>query len=234
MTTQSLKSQKGFSLIELAVVLVIIGILVGSFLGTLGARIENTRRADAQVQLEEIKTVLYGYAVSQTPPRLPCPDTDNDGLEDAPCAAATTIGNLPWTTLGIDRLDPWSSTWSYWVAGPYSVGFTLTTSAAGTGQIDRTTTAASMISNNVAAVVMSHGRNQYGAIDLNNQAMPAVPAGAAYDDERENVDTDAVAPVLFISRVVTGETSPQVYDDMIVWISEFELKGKMIQAGKLP
>ncbi|MBT8440724.1 MAG: type II secretion system GspH family protein, partial [Gammaproteobacteria bacterium] len=69
------KHQSGFSLIELAVVLVIVGILLGSILGTVGARIDNTRRAETQDALDKIKLSLYGFALSQSPVRLPCPDT---------------------------------------------------------------------------------------------------------------------------------------------------------------
>lgn len=232
------RHQEGFTLIELAIVLVIIGILIGSFLGTLGARIDNTRRAETRDALDKIKLSLYGFAISQVPARLPCPDTDNDGLEDivgASCSTLTSPGNLPWATLGISRGDAWASTYSYWVADEYSstVGFTLATDATGVGQIDDNT-GGNLVSNNVAAVILSHGKNLYGSIDVYNNARPVVPAGASYDNERENLDTDAAAPVLFISRPVAGEAAATAYDDILTWIPEFELKGRMVQAGALP
>ncbi len=231
-------SQKGFSLIELAVVLVIIGILIGSFIGTFGSRIDNTRRIETKDALHDIRTTLYGYAMSQSPVRLPCPDTDNDGIENVTagqCDALTTHGNLPWATLGIARGDAWASTYSYWVADEYSntAGFNLTTDASGVGQIEDSS-GGNVISNNVAAVIFSHGKNQYGSIGVENAARPAVPVGAAYDDERENQDTDAAAPVLFISRPVTGPDAAVVFDDILAWISEYELKGRMVQSGTLP
>jgi prepilin-type N-terminal cleavage/methylation domain-containing protein len=229
--------EKGFSLIELAVVLVIIGILIGSFIGTLGSRIDSTRRIETKAALDDIRTTLYGYAMSQSPVRLPCPDIDNDGVEDVTagqCDVLTTHGNLPWATLGIARGDAWSSTYSYWVADKYSntAGFNLTTDATGDGQIEDGS--GNVISNNVAVVIFSHGKNQYGSIGLDDSARPAVPAGAAYNDERENQDTDAVAPVLFISRPVTDVSAPVIFDDILAWISEYELKGRMVQAGVLP
>jgi prepilin-type N-terminal cleavage/methylation domain-containing protein len=234
----SFHQQGGFTLIELAIVLVIIGVLVGSFLGTLGARIDSSRRAETQEALDKIKLSLYGFAMSQSPVRLPCPDTDNDGIEDrvgANCAALTTPGNLPWATLGINRGDAWGSTFSYWVADEYSntAGFDLTTDATGVAQVDDSI-GGNLLSNNVAAVIISHGKNLYGSIDLNNNARAGVPVGTAYDDERENLDNDAAAPVLFISRPVASEEASTAYDDILVWLPEFELKGRMVQAGVLP
>lgn len=230
--------QQGFSLIELAVVLVIIGILIGSFIGTLGSRIDSARMVETRNALEDIRTALYGYAMSQSPVRLPCPDTNNDGLENVTagqCDALTTHGNLPWATLGIERGDAWLSTYSYWVADNYSnaAGFDLTADASAIARIEDSA-GGNLISNNVAAVIFSHGKNQYGSVGLDDVARSAVPAGAQYNDERENQDVDAVAPVLFISRPVTGENAPVIFDDIVVWISEYELKGRMVQAGALP
>ena len=240
-------SQAGFSLIELAIVLVIIGILVSGFIGTLGSRIDTTRQIETKEKLETIKVSLYGFAMAKLNPiaavRLPCPDVTNDGVEDfnplnpTQCAVLTTYGNLPWATLGIERGDAWSSTYSYWVADEYSntAGFNLSTDASinPTGQI-RTATAGNVISSNVAAVIFSHGKNQLGSIGLDNVARTAVPAGAQYADERENTDIDAAPPVLFINRSVTGDDAPIIYDDILKWISEYELKGRMAQAGALP
>lgn len=242
-------SQAGFSLIELAVVLFIIGILVSGFIGTLGSRIDTSRQIETKEALATIKMSLYGFAMAKLNPigivRLPCPDINNDGVEDfnpldlTQCAVLTTYGNLPWVTLGIERGDAWSSTYSYWVADQYSntAGFSLATDASGTAQIRAAAPAGNVISSNVAAVIFSHGKNQYGSIGMDNNVRADVPANTPdsnYDDERENQDTDAAAPVLFISRPVTGEDAPIVYDDMLTWISEYELKGRMAQAGALP
>lgn len=235
--------QSGFTLVEMAVVLVIIGILVGSFIGTISSRIDTTRLFETRDAMDDIRTVLYGYAMSQSPVRLPCPDFNNDGLEDfdvsgTDCFSYTQPGNLPWLTLGVARGDAWSSTYSYWVAKEYANkgGFDLAADAFGVARIEESL-GGDKLSNNVAAVVYSHGKNQYGSIGVDNKPRSVVPAntpGIDYDHERENGDTDLVAPVLFISRPVTVETAAIVFDDIVIWISEYELKGKMVQAGALP
>ena len=66
-----MKKQRGFTLVEIAIVLVIVGILIGGFMMPLGIQIENKRRVDATRQIEQIKEALFGFAMAQG--RLPCP-----------------------------------------------------------------------------------------------------------------------------------------------------------------
>jgi len=122
--------QRGFTLVELAVVIVIIALVIGSILVPLGTQVEQRRIAEAQKQLEEIKEALVGYALAQTAPFLPCPDrangatttglngvinSANDGIEDVATTGACEDreGNLPWATLGIASADPWGNRYRY-------------------------------------------------------------------------------------------------------------------------
>ena len=54
---------QGFTLIELAMVLFIMGLLLSSFLAPLAARVEQRERDETEIQLEEIKDVLFGYVI---------------------------------------------------------------------------------------------------------------------------------------------------------------------------
>ena len=47
--------QEGFTLIELAIVLFILGLLLGTILPPLAAQFEQKRREETQAQLDEIK-----------------------------------------------------------------------------------------------------------------------------------------------------------------------------------
>jgi len=97
--------QRGFTLIEMAIVLVIITILIGGLAVPLSAQIQARRIAETKKTLEEVREAIFGFALSKsilvdhdssldTPDKnhtyFPCPDlvsgdppgdADDDGLE---------------------------------------------------------------------------------------------------------------------------------------------------------
>jgi len=255
MRTAMQHRQSGFTLIELAIVLVIIGVLIGSFIGTLGSRIDTTRRAEAQADLEIIKTALLGYAMSSGGPFLPCPCTADCDLDTAnpagvenrnvltgTCTAgagAGYLGYLPWGTLGLKPSDSWNTLYRYWVDPDFSddgtgAGSVFDLADAGSGRI-RTRSpdglATPLVANNVVAVVFTHGKNAFGGLSVDGIARSAIPA--ANIDETENNDTNS----LFISRSPTpagATTAGGEYDDIVLWISDYEIKARMAEIGMLP
>jgi len=70
--------QRGLTLIEMAVVLMILGFIVAGLLGPVDTQLEARDRRETLAQLERARDALYGYAVTRG--RLPCPDSDGDGL----------------------------------------------------------------------------------------------------------------------------------------------------------
>jgi hypothetical protein len=88
-------------------------------------RDKNTAAAFASV-----KQALIGWSVQRTPSvplpnarpgELPCPDMNNDGLEDGTCVAGA-IGRVPWKTLGIpEPKDAAGETLWYAIAGPFRI-----------------------------------------------------------------------------------------------------------------
>jgi prepilin-type N-terminal cleavage/methylation domain-containing protein len=241
------KKQKGFTLVELAIVLVIIGVLLGSFIGSLASRIEITRYNDTKDELEDIKASLIAHAFSMGPGNgfLPCPDapddmdadgiSDGDGEAEAACTAAagTDAGSIPWVTLGLGAADSWNNRYDYWVDDTFSQPFILTTGSSGrvnTRSNDGTTTP--LLANNIVAVIYSRGKNGLGSVGVDGSFKSPIPL-TGHPDELENQDGDGV----FVSRSPTyGDDTTDVgtFDDIVVWISEYELKAKMVEAGALP
>ena len=229
--------QKGFTLIELAIVLVIVGVLLGGFIGSLASRIETTRYDETRGELEDIKAVLIAHAFSVSGPYLPCPDSDGDGEAELTCAAAgEDTGGLPWVTLGLGAADAWNNRYEYWVKKTFSDSatvFGLSTSANGrieTRSNDGTTL--KLVADNIVAVILSRGKNGLGAVGADGSLRAAVPV-TGHVDEEENENGDRT----FISRSPTYEddtTDVETFDDIVVWISEYELKAKMVETGVLP
>ncbi len=114
----------GFTLIEMAVVLLIVGLLVAGLLGPLETQLEARDRRQTLADLQQIADALYGFALTHG--RLPCPDADGDGRADpafdpadpasAQCAGAA--GQLPWVELGTAIGDAWGNRFDYAVSAP--------------------------------------------------------------------------------------------------------------------
>ncbi len=202
------ESSSGFSMIEMAMVLVVFSLVMGGLLGPLSAQYEQRRRAKTMAAQQEILQALYGFAMSQTTPRLPCPDADGDGLENRPCGSSgVAVGELPWATLGVARDDAWGNAWGYGVSRPLTGAVTLT--SAGGVDIQNADPSVAAV-NNMAAVVISGAR-------------------LAYPLEQENRDGDKD----FIQGDYS-EKSTHEFDDLVVWISPNILKDRLVKAGKLP
>ena len=119
--------QQGYSLVELAVVMLIVALLIGGLLLPLSAQQEIRSRQETERILANAREVLLGFAALNE--RLPCPATENsNGREtfcstnDYPCSAIVEVytydsatnngtcfnyykGFLPAVTLGIQPID---------------------------------------------------------------------------------------------------------------------------------
>ena len=99
------RTAAGFSLVEMAVVLVIVGLLLGSLMMPLSAQMENQRRETTAAGVAEVGEALLGFAAVYR--RLPCPDTDGDGVLDG---IEVALGNDPNNALDFPTL-PLTLTW---------------------------------------------------------------------------------------------------------------------------
>lgn len=97
-----LARQQGAGLIEAMLVTLLVGSALAAGFVWLQIDSEREQLREQRRSLTEAERALETFAMMQH--RLPCPDTDGDGLEDqnsSGCAAANAKGGLPWQTLGI-------------------------------------------------------------------------------------------------------------------------------------
>lgn len=104
--------QSGFTLTELAIVLLIVGLLIGGMLMPLGAQDDLRRNAETRKTLDDIQEALLGFAAANG--RLPCPATaTTKGIEDPAGGGDCDVnvgtnsygGFVPAATLGITRTN---------------------------------------------------------------------------------------------------------------------------------
>ena len=137
--THRIRVQLGFNLAELAVVLVIVGILLAGALIPLATQLEVKSIADTQRGIEQVKEAIFGF--TQSNGRVPCPATPtiatgvtNAGVEQmSGNNCATTYGVVPWVTLGITETDAWGRRYSYWVDNAFGDAIASNTTQ-GSGQ----------------------------------------------------------------------------------------------------
>ena len=239
-------SVRGFTLVEMALVLLIMGLILGSGLTLLGAQIERQKAQDTRQALEDARDALVGFAVANG--RLPSsrfprmavavPASTTPRMACATDAACT--GLLPWATLGVRKLDGWNRIFRYSVTPAFAnAPFLLTTLSSKVGQT-RTVAGALIVSAaSVPAVVFSHGKTSFGTTE-GGVAIPNESVGATNIDEiSNNTGTVGAQPAgtHFIQRTPGESTLAAVggeFDDIVIWLSPNILFSRMVQAGKLP
>ena len=260
----------GFTLLEMTIVVFVIGLLTAGLIGPVQVQLEARDRHKTLDYMNQASEALYGFALTQR--RLPCPDTDGDGMANPPFTIGTggactkEAGFLPWAELGVAPADAWGNRLTYrvrekqftWPAqnsacdgndaataefdlcaqGNIAIA-TRGDNAATNGNTESKFAFPAATADNVAAVLISHGRNGHGAMGADGVARGPVPA--ENDDEEENVDDDAT----FVSRAYTSaqdgcadnddESLPLCeFDDLVVPISRALLNARMVSAGQLP
>ena len=218
------KSNQGFTLVELAIVVVIIGLLLATFLTPLSALTALRNNSETRTDLNEIREALIGYALSHRAedtgrPYLPCPDINRDGFEDRDNGFCKEVrGFLPFGNLGVVGSDSWGNQFTYQVTQAFAnsvVGFNFTSPA----DADITVKNAAYgddIARNIPAIVVSLGEN--GAV------VPAVGA-----DQLANTNSDNI----YVKKDFTDD-AVKPYDDLVTWVSANILINRMVTAGRLP
>lgn len=251
MRTYTKTGLKGFTLIEMAVVLTIIAFMIGAAFMPISAQRESNNIRQAREELKMIEEALYGFAIAND--RLPCPALPGAGVESltGPGVCTNAIGFVPSATMGISGkvncdgllLDPWNNPYRYSVTtsnngGAVSPDFTtandttLVTPALLNPDLRICTdnSCAASLTNSAVAVVLSMGKNWPNVVSA---------------DETQNAAETTVASTCGLAAYNIGNDNDYVsrerveivgseYDDIVIWISEAILYSKLLAAGQLP
>lgn len=242
----------GFTLVELAVVLAIVGFLLGSAMYVLSAQVDQRNFENTRRSLEQAREYLLAYAMVHG--RLPCPaTTTSNGAESIATAAGSGTGGtcslsyngfLPAATVGFSptrsdglAIDGWGNPIRYAVSKTSEPHFTgnvalkanwSTTTPADIDICNHLTAANQTTCGAAANRVVSSGTV---VAVIWSQGKNFAIAGAASIDEGTNNDAFAA----FVSRTPSPSGAADgEFDDMLVWIPVGLLYGRMIAAGMLP
>lgn len=235
-------STKGFTLVEIAIVMLIITLLLAGLVPTISSQVEQRQSNETRKQLEEIQQALIGYAVAKG--YFPCPAVSAaSGVEDRTAGACTLgkrVGLLPWSELGVSKTDSWGRMFRYSVTPAFAnstTPFTLTASRDITIQTRTSVTAPLTNFSNasdIPAVVLSNGPNGiFGTLDNGVSIPNTAPSSNNVNDQNTNGTGGGTT---FVSRDFAAPTngSDLAFDDLVVWISPNTLFNRMVAAGKLP
>jgi prepilin-type N-terminal cleavage/methylation domain-containing protein len=255
------KISKGFTLIEIAIVLLIVSILLGYTVALFPVQQELKQYRAADKEMDIIIDAIYAYA--QVNGRLPCaaslagPNGIADPDDGTQCN--TWYGFLPAKTLGIDGrydasnslLDPWGNRYRYQVTA------NDTGAGAGPGPEELGVAGGDFIMNNdiknvtmanlgpdleICTAVATPTPTDCGLATVTvAEGIPAVvlslgkngaTAPAESNIQLENTNNSATDTVFIRSAISDVEGAE--FDDIIKWIAPNTLYSKMIEAGQLP
>ena len=259
MLPMSKQVQSGFTLLEMAIVLLIVGLLLGGLVMPLNTKVENERFAQTSRTIDEVHEALVGFALANG--ALPCPATPaSNGLAATAGGACTRQhGFVPAVTLGLrgsqnaDRLllDAWGSpvrysvsnadfdadgNWDFVVPGEMRniqiANLTPDMDVCSTAA-GRTATAcsgaATTITASAPAVVYSLGADFAAFTSVDQLENVGATVGGGPSGSNYRVASDGVWVMRERSAAAGAE-----FDDLVVWMSPNSLYGRMLTAGQLP
>ncbi len=244
--------KNGFTLIEMAMVLMIVGLLLGGMLVPLSAQMEQRNSTETLRALSEIKDALIGYAIVNG--RLPCPaSATSNGAESFAAGGNAGNGNcsnfnngfVPAATLGVTTaVDNLGNTGFAVDAWGYRIHYAVTSSngnAFTTSNGMKTVGISALAPNLLVCSTASSSGTSCSVANSALTASPGVPVviystgnnggnGGATGDEAENPNPNSADN----DRIFVSHTPSPTFDDLVIWISPNILLNRMVSAGKLP
>jgi len=214
------KRESGFTLIEMAIVLVIVGIVISIIATVLPSLIQSAKIRKARAILEKVDYAIQGYSIANS--SLPFADSGTDGRGDS----GTYVGNLPYLDLGLSSGDDvWQNRIKY---GVYDTLTTTTsddfctvlagiTSYTDSTKIHTTNHDTSAITNQAYIIVSG------GPKDLDDDGVDGF-----FDGYNEGTDVQFDDPARIESH---GDPVANRYDDLMRALSINELNQKNCTGG---
>jgi len=238
------RTQTAFTLVEMAIVLALIGLILGTGLTLLSAQQEQRKVEETNALLSDAREALIGFAIARG--RLPCPaSSTSNGVEDPNTGGFCNHpydGFLPSVTLGLPGVDANGYLMDAWRLPQNRIRYAVTTDhsnaatttdgiksvmptfspdlnacASATGITATTCGTATTLSSNAVAVIYSLGKN--------------APTGGTSVNEAANLNGD---PVFVSHALATVDETDGYFDDQVIWLSPNILFNRMVQAGRLP
>lgn len=243
---------RGFSLVEIAVVLLILGLLLGGGLALLDAQVEQKKIKDTEALLAQAKDALIGFAVVNG--RLPCPASSTSlGKEEFVAGSSASDGKcshfydgfLPAVTLGLAPLDSEGYATDAWGLKSNRIRYAVTqannAAFTTTNGITASVTSDLNVCNSASGIVINLLPTPPSCSNPTSLSTDAVvviyslgknaPSGGSTADEAANLNNDRV----FISHTPTPVSGPNgEFDDIVTWLSPYILFNRLVQAGRLP
>ncbi len=196
------QNRKGFSLIELAIVLVIVSIAIGSGLLVYREYTSQSRYEQTQLRMQLVMSYIKQYALRNN--NLPCPADGTLRVSDGnygignysgTCTSANytganmSRGMLPVSSLGVPpalSVDAWGNRFIYAIATPVAAANGLNAApAAGINILNFNDNLQVVESRPVVVMLLSAGENGYGSYPAVGGGQRAVP-GTASNQEKLN------------------------------------------------
>lgn len=227
------REASGFTLVEMAVVMLILTLLAGGLSAGLGAHLARRAEANTDEALAEARDALLGHVIRKG--AFPCPaKSTTDGSENRNAGVCQTYtGLLPWATLGISGTDGWGRRLRYAVTDSYTTKITALNEGDidiftrnGNGEVLKLTTEGGR----TPVMILSHGANGLGATTSDGQSFPLPASGS---DEAINTMLNSRQ---FYSRGLSENAAAAggAFDDRVTWLSPNLIANRLISSGNFP
>lgn len=234
------KHQTGFTLVEIAIVLAILGIVLGGLFAGTSALRETAKFKEDQQKLQDIKAALLSYVAVNN--YLPCPDTTGDGIENPSdfsqpqCDA--TAGTLPFISLGTHSVNAYGLPFSYYINSNATNANSTTDPASSASYFGRTDcdadtsneTNAPCFNQNTPPAKSIAGTGNFNISNGSSNIAADVPLvvishgqnGCTNVGGREEDNCTNNATTYY--QVQQNREGANQFDDVLIWLSSLEIK----------